>query len=330
MKRVILCADVYRPELHLDLSFQQEWDSPESIEFLKTAVQSAGIECEIIEPVKERGRLLRLLAEVAPEQKKNLILWNLTEGFLSRNREAYIPALAEFLGFPYTGADAYAQILSLDKLLSKELAGKAGIPVTAHSEILPREFIVSVPEFPVFLKPRYEGSSLGVSENSICRNWEELYINTGRISEDLFPLLAETYLEGREFTAGFIGERIGAPLEVISPSPVYSEEVKGKSSMPEKLIPVEDASIDNTIMMYTRRIIETLGVRCYGRVDWKLNGNGSLFFLEINLTPGLSPYYSSFPRSYENRLGSYSDMVKEILLLADANYELRQARYGKL
>ncbi|HMY67366.1 MAG TPA: hypothetical protein PL163_12000, partial [Leptospiraceae bacterium] len=89
MKRVILCADVYRPELHLDLSFQQEWDSPESIEFLKTAVQSAGIECEIIEPVKERGRLLRLLAEVAPEQKKNLILWNLTEGFLSRNREAY-------------------------------------------------------------------------------------------------------------------------------------------------------------------------------------------------------------------------------------------------
>ncbi|HNI27716.1 MAG TPA: D-alanine--D-alanine ligase, partial [Leptospiraceae bacterium] len=159
---------------------------------------------------------------------------------------------------------------------------------------------------------------------------EELYINTGRISEDLFPLLAETYLEGREFTAGFIGERIGAPLEVISPSPVYSEEVKGKSSMPEKLIPVEDASIDNTIMMYTRRIIETLGVRCYGRVDWKLNGNGSLFFLEINLTPGLSPYYSSFPRSYENRLGSYSDMVKEILLLADANYELRQARYGKL
>lgn len=330
MKKVILCADIYRSEMNLDLQLQQEWDSPESIEFLKDTVLLAGFECEVIEPVRDKSRLLNRLSEIPSEQKKNLILWNLTEGFLSRNREAYIPALAEFLGFPYTGADAYGQILSLDKVLSKQLAVKAGVPVSAHSEILPREFIVSVPGFPVFLKPRYEGSSLGVSEKSICRNWEELYINTGRISEDLFPLLAEKYLEGKEFTIAFIGERVGAALEVVSPSAVYGEEVKSKSAMPEKLIPLEDAKLENIIISYTRRIIQILGCQCYGRIDWKLDENGSLFFLEINLTPGLSRYYSSFPISYEKKLGDYSDMVREILNLAEANYENTQARYGKL
>ncbi len=330
MKKVILCSDIYRPELLPDLQLQQEWDSSESIEFLKETVLLSGFDCEIMEPLKDRNSLLRLLSETPSLQRKNLILWNLTEGFLSRNREAYIPALAEFLGFPYTGADAYGQILSLDKVLSKQLAEKAGVPVTAHSEILPREFIVSVPSFPVFLKPRYEGSSLGVSEKSICRNWEELYINTGRISEDLFPLLAEKYLDGKEYTVAFIGDKIGAVLEIVSPSEVYSEQVKSKSSMPEKLIPLEDANLENIIIMYTRRIIQTLGTECYGRIDWKLDENGTPFFLEINLTPGLSRYYSSFPRSYEQKLGNYSEMVREILNLAQANYENKQARYGKL
>jgi D-alanine-D-alanine ligase len=67
----------------------------------------------------------------------------------------------------------------------------------------------------------------------------------------------------------------------------------------------------------------------YGRADWKLDSNGNPNFLELNLTPGLSKYYSSLPLCFSIDLSKYDEMVQESLNAAIKEYEDHSREYGK-
>lgn len=95
--------------------------------------------------------------------------------------------------------------------------------------------------------------------------------------------------------------------------------------MPEKILPVSDQEYPE-IGSGTTGLANAIGVFGFGRADWKLNARGEPVFLEMNLTPGLSPFYSSFPISY---MRDYKEMVMEILSIALAEYRSSSRAYGK-
>jgi D-alanine-D-alanine ligase len=109
---------------------------------------------------------------------------------------------------------------------------------------------------------------------------------------------------------------------------VYSEIVKSKASLTEKIIP-QDENIFPEIKISTIMLSKKIGASGYGRADWKLNKLGKPVFLEINLTPGLSPFYSSFPITYEEGKDSYLKMISEILEISILEYNSLSRRYGK-
>ncbi|MCX8000279.1 MAG: D-alanine--D-alanine ligase, partial [Leptospiraceae bacterium] len=226
--KIFLIADIYPKNESLELF--QEWESKESIFILKDTLEEMGHSVKIFEPFRNKKELLENLVKASFE-RENTVLWNLVEGYSSRNREAYIPAFAEFLGFPFTGSDSYAQILSLDKALTKQLVQELKIPTPKFQLIENFENFPNL-EFPIFIKPNWEGSSLGISEqNQITsyKDWDKFRKNA---NPNYKPYLVEEFLEGREYTVGILGSRkqlfSTKVLEVIYPTSVYSTEIKSK------------------------------------------------------------------------------------------------------
>lgn len=84
----------------------------------------------IKELLEERGHSVYLLGNYQKINKMLLdgefpkidIVMNTAEGILSRNREGWLPSLFEINNIPYSGSDAYALNLTLNKLHTKIIA----------------------------------------------------------------------------------------------------------------------------------------------------------------------------------------------------------------
>ncbi|MCP5497566.1 MAG: D-alanine--D-alanine ligase [Leptospiraceae bacterium] len=338
-KTVLLVADVYESFPKLVKFQKQEWESKSSILFLHDTIQNLGYSVKIIEPQLSKHDFLLELQKVIsqPYNQSNTVLFNLVEGFNSRNREGYIPAIAEFLGISHTGSDAYAQNISLDKYLTKQIAKQINIP-TAHSLLLDSNTILQGPKlrFPLFIKPNGEGSSLGIKHDNIVGNTASLKKKAKELLKKYDDLLLEEYLPGTDLTVGIIGNsgrfRATKVASVYCPNNViYGEFIKGKGDMPEVLKFDISPKIEKEIQEYSICLCEKIGVSGYARVDWKCDSFGKPYFLELNLTPGLSYYYSSFPICYQHPYGTYSQMIDEILDLARKEFKTHpRFSYGKI
>jgi D-alanine-D-alanine ligase len=332
--KVLVLADIYPNSKNQSENLFQEWESEESINYLLTTLKLLGHSPEILEPRFHKVEILKRLQSILEKKEEpNTIVWNLVEGYFSPNREAYIPSLAEFFGIPFAGSPANAQIISLNKELTLRIAKSMGIPTPQFRICESKNGIplIKEEEFPVFVKPVFEGSSLGINSNSIIHKQQDLVEHISSIAEAYFPLLIEEYLPGKEFTVGIMGqnERLRSLriCEIITEG-VYSEIVKSKASLTEKIIP-QDENIFPEIKISTIMLSKKIGASGYGRADWKLNKLGKPVFLEINLTPGLSPFYSSFPITYEEGKDSYLKMISEILEISILEYNSLSRRYGK-
>lgn len=331
---VFLVSDIFPESSSTHSELFQEWESRESIGYLSETICSLGYTVEVFEPMKNKFHLLNRISSVVKQtQRSETILWNLVEGFFSRNRESYIPNLGEFLGIPYTGSDGYLQAITLNKHLTKSIARSLGIPTPNSYLCISPEEIPQIEKdfFPLFAKPNQEGSSLGIFSSSICFHFEELKQYIDRSPLRNFPILLEEYLPGDEFTLGILGStqdlRALRTLSV-QVNGIYGQESKGKDGMTEKLTPLPGSSFPE-ISSYTLKLAKYLGFFGYGRADWKLDSKGNPQFLELNLTPGLSPFYSSFPISYGEERGSYQKMVEEILQISLWEYEKTSRWYGR-
>jgi D-alanine-D-alanine ligase len=331
---IFLLSDIYPKSSEGSKELFQEWESRETIGYLSEALVSMGYRVEVFEPMKNKAHLLDRISNVVKQnQRSETILWNLVEGFFSRNRESYIPNLGEFLGIPYTGSDGYAQAITLNKDLTKSIARSIGIPTPKSFLCISRGEVPRLEKenFPLFAKPNQEGSSLGVFSNSLCYNFADLKQYIDRSPNTYFPILLEEYLPGDEFTLGILGttqDLRTLRLLSVQVDGIYGQDSKGKGIMSEKITPLPISSFPE-ISDHSLKLASYLGFFGYGRADWKLDFKGNPQFLELNLTPGLSPFYSSFPISYGEGKGSYQKMVEEILQISRWEYEGSSRLYGR-
>ncbi|TGK13046.1 D-alanine--D-alanine ligase [Leptospira fletcheri] len=332
---VLLVADVAASSL--DRKLVQEWESLESVEFIRETLETLG---ETVKVVFSPADLLVLLAENSSTTfDERPVLFHLVEGYLSRNREAWLPALAEYFGFPHTGSDAHSQILSLDKHTSKLMASSLGIP-TADWGICEagQESALPPPEkYPIFIKPRYEGSSLGIGEENRLKKESDLNAFLETEERKGISWIWEVFLPGTEWTLAVIGSpsggyrasEVGRISLQDADENVYGEKTKTKSHMPEKIRFDSDPTISGKIREYSLRLCESIGTSGAVRLDWKADKEGSPNFLEWNSTPGLSPFYSSFPICYSRSFGGYSSLLAKLLEIARIEFQEARFLYAK-
>ncbi|MBM3250591.1 MAG: D-alanine--D-alanine ligase, partial [Candidatus Omnitrophica bacterium] len=177
-----------------------EFDHPSTIDVIASAIEANGFMVKRIGNVKD---VLENLGSLGVD-----IVFNISEGISGRNRESQVPVLLEMAGIPFVGADALTLSLTLDKVMAKKVFIAEGIPTPKFFEIKSVEDMLSTDhcKFPLIVKPRCEGSSKGLSENSRVENLDELkkqvdyVVNTYKQ-----PALVEEFISGQEFTVAVVG-----------------------------------------------------------------------------------------------------------------------------
>lgn len=317
-----------KPQVDGTLDDEAEYDSPATLQAIREAIASFGH--EVID-LEAKGELPNVLANTPVD-----LVFNISEGFKGRNRESQVPALLELLDIPYSGSDPATLAIALDKSLAKRMVRQHGIltpnftVMVTGKEKLPKE----LNQFPLIVKPNAEGSSKGVHPASVVHNEAELRDTVRKVLDKYRqPALVEQYISGREFTVGLLGERRPKVLPImevvfLDPSertPVYSFEHKQDWSSkvrydtPAKLEPVHQRAIERA----ARESFVALNARDVARIDFRMDAQGRVYFLECNPLPGLTPDWSDLVLIAKSAGMDYRMLIGEILAPAIRRYHER-------
>jgi D-alanine-D-alanine ligase len=267
------------------------------------------------------------------------VVFNIAEGFRGRNRESQVPALLELLDIPYTGSDPATLSLALDKALAKKVVRAAGIDtpnfqlMTTGRERLDKQFT----RWPLMVKPVAEGSSKGVVSKSVCSTEAEVReVVREMVERYKQPALIEEYIGGREFTVGLLGERrpeVLPPMEIVftdksDATPIYKFEDKLEANdriryeAPAKLQP----SQLERLRAAARGAFMALGCRDVARIDFRMDEDERIYFLECNPLPGLTPGWSDLVLIAQGEGMDYHALIGEILSGAIRRYKEKESR----
>lgn len=223
-----------------------------------------------------------------------------------------IQALLELLGIPYTGSGVMASALGMDKYRTKLIWKAGGLP-TPGFVVLESEADLDAAAalgFPLMVKPVHEGSSIGMSKvrnkEELERAWQEAHKYDGSV-------LAETWVQGAEYTAAILGDRVLPMIRLETSHDFYDFEAKYNAPdtnylCPCGLAPEVEASFGSLML----RAFRLVGARGWARVDFMLDEAGQPWLLEINTVPGMTDHSLVPMAAREAGLG-FDELVWRIL-----------------
>jgi D-alanine-D-alanine ligase len=302
-----------------------EFDSEETIAGIERAVAGMGHHTERI------GGIQALVRALAAGKRWDLV-FNIAEGRSGSARESQVPALLDAYSIPYTFSDPLVLGLALHKAHAKSVARAAGVR-TADYRLIERlaDLVQNDLAFPLFAKPVAEGTSKGISKDSIIEDGVQLQ----RVCRELLehfnqPVLLETYLPGREFTVGVLGSGARArslgTLEVLlvgdADVGVYSYRNKKQfvGKVEYRWLSPKDDPIIEAVERTALLAYRALGCRDAGRVDVRLDREGKPCFIEVNPLPGLNPEISDLAILVRQTGLGYAQLIAAIVNEASQRY----------
>ncbi|MDD4291915.1 MAG: ATP-grasp domain-containing protein [Clostridia bacterium] len=304
---------------------EAEYDSIDTVNAIKKVFEKRGYSVSLYEADKSLAdKLLQADIDIA---------FNIAEGINGRGREAQVPAILSMYSIPYTGSDETALSVALDKHLTKKLFGAyrirspKGVVITDVKNLSAKGL-----NFPLILKPNAEGSSKGISDKCVVYNQTELKSKIEHLVPLYGDILAEEYIDGREFTVGILGNgkdiRVFRPMEIIfdvmpdDNHKIYSYFVKQNYLKYIKYTCFSD--IGDEILAEMSEIAEkayrVLECKDFARVDFRVDNQGKVYFIEINPLPGLAPDYSDYPMLAGFNGMEYDDLVMSVLSCGARRY----------
>ncbi len=229
---------------------------------------------------------------------------NIAEGARSRNREAYAPILLEMAGIPCLGSDALTLSVTLDKAWSKDLVAAADVPTPPHRVFADAAAVdpSNLPPFPLFVKPRYEGTSKGITPQSRVEDVDALRTEVNRVTATYEQdAVVEQFVEGGgEFTVAVVGHNPPEALPVLQRAVEPSTGI-GLHALEHRGAPAADANWDHDLagtlepeleqrlQDLALRAFSALDCRDFARADFRVDADGQPWFLEINPLPTFAP-----------------------------------------
>ncbi len=287
--------ETYSPRPGDPLDAHVEFEPESTVEALEAAITSLGHR-----PVR-LGSPFDLLSRLGdrPSLAVDAAL-NIAEGFGSRNREAWAPNLLEMAGVPVLGSDALTLSLTLDKAWANRWAAAGDLPVAPQTTIASAseaETALLPAPFPLFVKPRWEGTSKGIRRSSRVTSREALVAEVARIQADYAqPALVEVFLPGAEYTVTVVGHAPPRALPVLQraierESGIGLHALEGPAAgeptgtLEHRPLEVLEPVLEAELAALACAAFTLFECRDFARVDFRLDATGSPFFLEINPLP---------------------------------------------
>lgn len=230
-----------------------------------------------------------------------------------------IQRLLEKRRLPYTGSGPVASRLAMDKLESKRIFLKSGIETPAYQVLSRGDGPAELEEcarslgYPLVIKPRAEGSSIGVSihrDRSRLPEGLELATRSGRTA------LMEKFIEGREMTVGILDNRPLPVIELRNQRDLFDYAAKYQDSATQFIVDPALPKRDRVALQMTAlRAHRAIGCEGATRVDLILTALHQIQVLEVNTIPGLTER-SLLPRAARAAGFQYDDLCDHLVRMA--------------
>jgi D-alanine-D-alanine ligase len=262
------------------------------------------------------------------------IIFNLCESVDGDpTQEMNIASLYELMKVPYTGSRAFTLGLALNKPLVKSILNHHGIPTAKHFVANTSSNLhINGHKFPMIVKPSREDASIGICNESIVSNKEELRKRIEFVlDEHKQPALVEEYIEGREINVSVVGneELITFPISEIDFSLLpeeYPKIISYNSKWMYKTVEFECTKAVcpaqnltktelRTIQETAKEVYRLLGAADYARVDMRFK-DGIPYVLELNPNPDIAsdvPEDTGFTRSAKAHGWEYEHLIQQII-----------------
>ncbi len=203
-----------------------------------------------------------------------------------------IQGLLELLGVPYTGSGVLASALAMDKLKAKEMFRLHNVPtppyyVAERADLDELEEVHGSFGFPCIVKPRREGSSVGVTKVGSLAELENA-IERGLAFDD--HVLVERFVRATEVHVGILAGRVLGGVEVVPEGDLYTYDAKYVSGRTQYFCPPRiPATRLRGVMNLAERAARALGCSGACRVDLLVTEGENEYVLEVNTLPGMTP-----------------------------------------
>ena len=223
-----------------------------------------------------------------------------------------IQGVLELLGIPYTGSGVLGSAIGMDKIVSKRLFKSLDIPTPSfyYSRNVNIDEVIMKLDLPVVVKPRAEGSSVGVIIAQTRNELERAIAKAPKHGE----FFLEKYIPGMMATCGIIN---GVPMPVLEIAPrrrkFYDYKAKYTPGQTEYIVParIPEKKYKKT-QQYALEAHRAICAHGFSRVDFVLDRNHEPYVLEVNTVPGLLTE-SNLPLEARAMGLGYDELIFEIL-----------------
>lgn len=253
--------------------------------------------------------------------------------------EPHAASIFDTLQIPYTGSNPFTLGLCIDKIRVKKLLSYHKIPTPEWDYVYTLDDDIRDDlRYPLIVKPANTDNSIGITNDSVVRNPEELRRQLEKVIKEIGrPALIEEYIDGDEYDVPIIGTdkndfRI-LPLSrsIFDELPtdiwhIYPFEAKYTDESvydkiivqrPPKNIGKKLETLLGEIALDTYKILDC---HDYGRVEIRVDKNNNPYVLELNPNPSLDNG-GFFAESAEMIGMDYGDFLEEIIRLAIKRYK---------
>jgi len=266
---------------------------------------------------------------------------NIAESFAGKSAlESNVAALLNLMKLRYTGSSPAGLIMAGDKTLTKKILSFHGI-LTAKFATVYRGNVDWAGDiaFPLILKPPQEDASLGISQKSIVHDVKELLEMISSLqTEYQSPVLAEEFIDGREFYVGVLGNSNVQALPIIEldfskfPKDLPKiaswaakwgddgDEKGAEFAGTESVFPTDlSEELSDRIKKVAIDAFQALRLRDYARVDLRVTDSGKIYVIEVNPNCYLEQK-SEFATAAKKEGIEYPALINRIIELASARY----------
>jgi D-alanine-D-alanine ligase len=324
---VLTHPDLAPPDDLATLSAKEQFEIKTEIDVITTLralghdVLVLGVQWEL-RPIRE-----------AVEAHKPDIVFNLLEEFHGETTYDHnVVGFLELMKVRYTGCNPRGLMLSRGKALSKKLLTYHRIRVP-HFAVFPMGRKVRRPRdltYPLIVKSLIEHSSMGISKASIVNDDDELAERVRFVHERIgTDAIAEQFISGRELYVSVLGnDRLVAftPWELLAEKSEPNEpliatakakhdiEYQAKKGITIRAAQELHPAVEERLIHDSKRIYRILELTGYARIDFRLDAEDRLYFLEANPNPDISEHEEFASAARHDGL-SYPKLLERILRL---------------
>jgi len=232
-----------------------------------------------------------------------------------------VQGLLDLLNIPYQGSGVLGSALAMNKLATKRLYEKAGLPVPAYvvydrgDRVDPEKCAAQI-GLPLVVKPVEAGSSVGMSIVKTAAGLQSALEKAGEYGK---AVRVEAYIDGIELTGGVVGNKAleALPLIEIIPNKTYEffdYEAKYTAGATQEICPARiNAELTQKAQSYAKIAHNALFCRGYSRTDMILR-DGEIYVLETNTIPGMTAT-SLLPQAAQKAGMNFSQLLDKLIQL---------------